>query len=93
MRAELPSWPDTCQRVAAQLDELIVTLSAPQRAINRRQELGRSLVVNSLRRARHILDAAADPAWTGIGARADEVGEWLEQGEYHDPDDLDWPER
>lgn len=87
MRAEIPSWSGTCQEVVAQLDELIARLSIPHRALNRRQELGRTLAVNNLRRARQILVLAADTTWS----KNDEVREWLEQGEYLDPNDLDWP--
>lgn len=88
MRAEIPSWSDTCKEVAAKLDELIARLYGPYRALNRRQQLGRTLAVNNLRRARQILITAADATWTGKG----DVREWLEQGEYLDPDDVDWPE-
>jgi hypothetical protein len=93
MRAEGPSWKDTCRQVSAQLDELIATLSVPPRAVSRRQELGRSLAVKYLRTAQQTLAATVDPTPSSNGAPVDEVAEWLEQGEYLDPDELDWPER
>lgn len=34
---------------------------------------------------------AASETQTGDAARTDAVAEWLEQGEYLDPDTLDWP--
>lgn len=91
MRVEMPSWSGTCQEVAAQLDELIARLSTPHQVLNRRQELGRTLAVNNLRRARQVLVTAADATWSSSEARTDDVREWLEQGEYLDPNDVDWP--
>lgn len=87
----MPSWSGTCQEVAAQLDELIARLSTPHQVLNRRQELGRTLAVNNLRRARQVLVTAADATWSSSEARTDDVREWLEQGEYLDPNDVDWP--
>lgn len=47
--------------------------------------------MNNLRRARQVLVIAADATWSSSEARTDDVREWLEQGEYLDPNDVDWP--
>lgn len=78
--------------MTAQLDDLITTLAAPKQTLSRRQDLGRTLALSNLRRTRHILATSADAAWINTAARTDAIAEWLEQGEFLDPDDLDWPD-